>query len=156
DLEKFEWMWPGPYLITEWGIDGPWEGTPKTAWGAWIEPPSTNKADQYLWRYEQQMPLDDSGFLGSLIFYWGQKQETTHTWFSLFDEHGSKTEVVAAAERAWTGGGTLAPFPKIRDMLLDGRGAADNIVLNANEEVGAIIRQLPNQSSGFQRVEWEI
>src|SRR5690606_27952295 len=103
DVESFSWVWRGPYLITEWGIDGPWEGTPQTPWGAWIEPTSTTKAAQYRQRYRQQMPINDRGFLGSLIFYWGQKQETTHTWFSLFDEHGNKTEAVAAAEEIWSG-----------------------------------------------------
>lgn len=155
DLANFSWIWDGPYLITEWAIDGPWEGTPQTAWGAWIETPSTNKAEQYLWRYQQQMPLDDPRFLGSLIFYWGHKQETTHTWFSLFDDHGNRTDVVAAAEKIWTGRTTLSSAPKVKYMLVDGRGAEENIFLNPNEEVAATIQLLANER-GAKRVEWEI
>ncbi|MBK1439232.1 hypothetical protein JHJ32_04465 [Parapedobacter sp. ISTM3] len=154
DLKRFSWLWRGPYLITEWGIDGPWDGTPQTAWGAWIEPTSTDKAEQYRWRYEQQMPLDDSGFLGSLIFYWGQKQETTHTWFSLFDELGHKTEVVAVAEKIWTGKTSVEPAPKIRDMLLAGQDHPASIFLNANEEVEAKVRLV--DGSKFTKVIWEV
>ena len=155
ELKKFAWMWDGPYLITEWGIDGPWDGTSQTAWGAWIETSSTNKAEQYLRRYENHMPLEDPRFLGSLIFYWGHKQETTHTWFSLFDEEGNRTEVVAAAEKVWTGQTSLSPAPKIKYMLLDGRGAEDNIFLDPGEEVVATIQLLADEP-GVEGVAWEI
>ncbi|WP_448635462.1 glycoside hydrolase family 2 TIM barrel-domain containing protein [Pedobacter panaciterrae] len=43
ELKDFSWFWKGPYLLTEWGIDGPWDGTAETAWGAKIEQTSTKK-----------------------------------------------------------------------------------------------------------------
>ena len=155
DLEKFSWMWRGPYLITEWGIDGPWDGTAQTAWGAWIEPTSTNKAEQYRLRYEQHMPVEDPGFLGSLIFYWGQKQETTHTWFSLFDEEGNKTAVVGTAGELWTGRTTLPAAPQIRDMLVNGKLPGENIFFTPNGLAEASVGLL-SDTAEVERVKWEI
>ncbi|WP_158800187.1 glycoside hydrolase family 2 TIM barrel-domain containing protein [Pedobacter sp. L105] len=65
DLKQFSWFWNGPFLITEWGIDGPWDGTPQTSWAAKIEPTSTKKAEQYFNRYKDDMPIENGGFLGS-------------------------------------------------------------------------------------------
>ena len=168
DLEKFSLFWDGPYLITEWGIDGPWQGTEQTAWSAYIELPSTRKAEIYVFRYREQMPLNDHRFLGSFIFYWGQKQETTHTWYSLFDEQGNQTEVVSAAQSIWTNKKTYYQGPKIKEMLLDGRRADENILLTASAqtkaEVVMPVQQLPaaaGEPAGLTsdmplRIKWEI
>jgi hypothetical protein len=130
-LDNFSWFWKGPYLITEWGINGPWEAE-STAWGAPIEDTSTKKAEQYQQRYEQYMPTLDPRFLGSFVFYWGQKQERTPTWFSLFSEDGMASEAVGTLQYVWTGTrpANLAPF--IQYMLVDNKGARDNIIFEVN------------------------
>src|SRR5690606_35752738 len=90
-----------------------------------------------------------------LIFYWGQKQETTHTWFSLFDEQENKTEVVAAAEQLWTGHSTLPPAPKVSDMLVNGKLPGENILLTANSIAEASFGLLSDTVT-VKHVEWEI
>jgi len=155
DLKDFSWFWNGPYLLTEWGIDGPWDGTEETAWGARIESTSTKKAEHIYLRYKKEMPLNDSRLLGSFIFYWGQKQETTHTWFSLFDEDGNKTEAVDAAEAAWNGKELQSPAPKINYMLLNNKGAKDNILLKSNERASAEVLLLKDNPN-IKRIVWEI
>ncbi|WP_214228251.1 glycoside hydrolase family 2 TIM barrel-domain containing protein [Pedobacter sp. B4-66] len=155
ELKDFSWFWDGPYLLTEWGIDGPWDGTPETAWGAKIEPTSTKKAEQYYSRYKEQIPYKDPRLLGSFIFYWGQKQETTPTWFSIFDEAGNKTEVVDAAEAIWKGKQLASAAPQINYMLLNNKGAKDNIFLKPHEKNTAEVFMLKGDVSN-KRIVWEI
>jgi len=44
DLQDFNWFWSGPFLITEWGIEGPWVARQRNAWGAYIEDSSPKKS----------------------------------------------------------------------------------------------------------------
>ncbi len=155
ELKDFSWFWKGPYLLTEWGVDGPWDGTAETAWGAKIEQTSTKKAEQYYTRYKDKMPVNDHRLLGSFIFYWGQKQETTHTWFSIFDEAGNKTEAVDAAEAIWKGKPLVSSAPQINYMLLDSKGAKDDIFLRSNEKSTAEVFML-NSDAKIKRIVWEI
>lgn len=75
--------WTKPYLVTEFGPLGPWEGG-KTPWGAAYEANSTEKARHYAESYQKAV-LDAPGFcLGSFAFLWGDKQEETATWFGMF------------------------------------------------------------------------
>lgn len=137
DLEKFRWFWDGPFLITEWGVEGPWLAENQNAWGAYIESTSTKKAEQYLSNYEKYMPVNNPRFLGSMVFYWGQKQELTPTWFSLFDENGAKTEAVEVMRYIWTGKKIMAKAPALKYMLLAGKGAKDNIIFKPNIAVNS-------------------
>jgi hypothetical protein len=154
DLDNFRWFWKGPYLITEWGIDGPWIATPHTAWNAKIEPNSTQKANSYLYRYQKDMPIDDPRFLGSFIFFWGQKQEITHTWYSMFDENGNKTESVYISEQIWTGKKPYYNVPAIKDMLLSGKHPADNIIYEPNKPNTAEI--FLHKKIDSVKIVWEI
>ena len=154
DLKNFSWFWNGPYMITEWAIDGPWDGAPATAWNAKIEPTSSIKAKNYLSRYKRFMPVEDPRFLGSFIFFWGQKQEITHTWFSLFDEFGNKTEAVNIAEEIWKGKVSKFEGPKIDGIILSNQVALDNIFLETNELQSAEI--LVSSNPGNVQVKWEI
>lgn len=99
DVKKFGWE--GPFMITEWGPNGHWE-VEKTSWNAPIEQTSAEKFESYFARYTQYIePFDDC--LGSYVFLWGQKQETTPTWYGLFTENGLPTATVDALFKAWNG-----------------------------------------------------
>lgn len=154
ELNQFSWFWNGPFLITEWGAKGPWESF-VTAWGAPIENTSTKKAEQYLQLYEQSMPQKDPRFLGACVFYWGQKQEVTHTWFNLFDSSGAASETVNVMQYVWTGKWPAHKAPVLQYMLLEGKGAGDNIMLNPGEVYHAeVLFQQPPADS--LRVHWEL
>ena len=101
------------------------------------------------------MPVNDPRFLGSFIFYWGQKQETTHTWYSLFDEAGNQTAAVDVAETIWKGKAPLHKVPKINDMLLEGKSAKANILVKAAEKIHAEVLML-SKFPGALKIKWEI
>lgn len=154
DLKRISLFWGGPYMLSEWAINGPWEGTPQTAWGAYIEENSNNKAEVYLTRYKKFVPLEDSRLLGSFVFYWGNKQESTSTWFSMFDENGMKSEAVEVMKCLWTGRPYEGTFPQINYMLLDKKGAEDNILLSPGLQSLAELKMLDNNK--IKAVKWEI
>jgi hypothetical protein len=152
-LDKYAWLWKGPFLITEWGTYGPWE-VQRTAWGAPIENTSTKKAEQYQQLYSQ-LPFQNPRFLGALVFYWGQKQEVTPTWFSLFDETGIPSEAVAVMRQHWTGRHSPDDAPRALYMLLNNKGAADNIMLRADVTASAelLMQGEPTQALDLR---WEV
>lgn len=94
--------WTRPYVITEFGPLGPWE-VPKTPWGAPQEPTSSEKAELYLSNYKNSIEGQKGQCLGSYAFLWGEKQETTPTWFGLFLRSGEITEQLDAMSYAWKG-----------------------------------------------------
>ena len=87
--------WTKPYLITEFGPVGPWEGG-KTPWGAAIEATSTEKSARYASSYQGGILGGKGDCLGSYAFLWGAKQEETATWFGMFLPGSS--ELVEPAE----------------------------------------------------------
>ncbi len=132
NLKDFKWFWKGPFLITEWGIDGPWYPNYQTAWGSFIENSSFKKAEQYQSVYKNLMPMQDPRFLGSLVFYWGQKQEYTPTWFSFFDKVGRSSQTVNTMNELWTGRKPKIDAPPLKFILLNQLGGKDNILLSAD------------------------
>lgn len=109
--------WNKPYLVTEWGPTGFWEGG-VTDWGAELEATSTQKAMVIRQRY--RYITDDPRCLGSFVFLWGQKQERTPTWFGMFLEDGSLTETVERMQHAWTGSLPDVLAPRISPLFIDG------------------------------------
>ena len=93
--------WTKPYIITEFGPRGWWE-VEKTAWDLPIEDTSTEKAQFYSTVYKAAIDKKPN-CLGSYVFLWGNKQEKTHTWFNLFMEDGTPTEIVDTMTYLWTG-----------------------------------------------------
>lgn len=154
DLKNASWFWNGPFMVTEWGIDGPWQGTEQTAWGAYIENTSTKKAAQYQDRYKKSMPTAHPGFLGAFAFYWGNKQEGTQSWFSMFDEQDGKSQVIDAMKYLWTGKHLGYSFPQVKYMLLDGLGARDNILLSAGQSFSTKVLML--NKGKIKYVKWEV
>ena len=156
DLKEFKWFWDGPFLITEWSIEGPWVLENQNAWGAYIESTSTKQAEQYLEIYQKYMPVKNSRFLGSMVFYWGHKQELTPTWFSLFDENGRHTETVNVMQFIWTGKKATKQAPQVDYMLLNGKGARDNIFVKPNQMATGTLYMRANTEYKNLKFKWEL
>ena len=99
NLRKFNW--DKPYIISEWGVNGPFEAR-TTSWKAKIEPPNGIKAEQRLRRYKELIEKDKERCLGSYCFLWGQKQESTATWHGMFLSNGNPTEAVDVMPVSYT------------------------------------------------------
>ena len=109
-----------PYILTEFGPPGIWE-MPKDPLGAFPEPTSTEKADIYRRAYQGAV-LEQPGLcLGSYVFYWGQKQEVTSTWFSMFLRDGSRLGAVDAMSELWTGKPPANRSPVIATLAISGK-----------------------------------
>jgi len=128
--------WEGPILVTEWGATGHWE-VPKTAWGAPLENDSTTKAELYEKRYREAIEPCRAQVIGSYVFLWGQKQERTPTWYGMFTEEGNKTEAVDVMHRIWTGEWPDNRAPRVERLRLDGKRAAQGVVLEAGRRYRA-------------------
>src|SRR5262249_36492447 len=113
---------------SEWGATGHWE-CQKTDWGAPIENDSTTKADCYRNRFETVIQVDKRLCLGSYVFLLGQKQERTPTWYGMFLQSGEETAAVDAMHFLWTGAWPSNRSPAVKQMLLGGKTAAQNVHL---------------------------
>ena len=130
--------WPKPYVITEWGPSGHWQ-VPKTAWRAAVEETSTEKAERYKERYENTMRKDTERCLGSYVFFWQHKQETTHTWYGMFLAGGERTEAVNVMQQLWTGKWPANRASRIDSLTLDGKAATDSVVLDPGTAHEAVL-----------------
>lgn len=154
-LKPIEPIWKGPFVITEWGINGPWEAQ-HTSWNVPIEENSTKKAEQIKERYYKYMlPLKKYNSLGSFVFYWGIKNEETLTWYSFFGENKLKTQAVFEMNKIWTNNKEIYPGPNIEYILLNERGATDNIILSPNIQATAKV-VLPGLQNKDYKYSWEI
>ncbi|MCF0186463.1 MAG: hypothetical protein HUJ98_08255, partial [Bacteroidaceae bacterium] len=152
----------GPFMVTEWGPTGWWE-TDKTEWGASIEQTSEEKRVVYETRYQNYIKSNPR-CLGSFVFLWGQKEERTPTWFSMFVEdsvdglplQGEKTPMVEAMQRMWTGQEPTQTAPVLEQHLtLNGAFAQSNITLAKNEEAVAQVKVTDKENDSLCYV-WEI
>ncbi len=145
--------WPGPYIVTEWGTDGMWESD-QTSWDAEIEASSTVKAQQIRDRYK--LILDDSSrCLGSYVFHWGAKQETTSTWFNLFLDSGEATESVDALQLLWSGSPPQYPAPRIDSLRINGMRAQASVQVQTGEHLRASFK-LRRADPDHLKIHWEI
>ena len=130
----------GAYIVTEWGPTGWWECS-KTSWGAPIEQTGEEKRICYEQRY--RVIESDPSCLGSFVFYWGQREERTPTWFSMFTEqgeeglplNGEKTATVEAMERVWTGKEPEHTAPVIISLIANGMGARQNPIFPSGTRI---------------------
>ena len=132
-----EGNWTKPYMITEWGATGHWE-VAKTEWGAPIEQTSSEKADNYLMRYQKGIEPYGDQCIGSFVFLWGQKQERTPTWYGMFLDSGEETEPVDVLHYIWNGEWPENRSPRVEAVSLDGKTAYDNINLSPGETYPAM------------------
>ena len=144
----------GPYIVSEWGATGHWE-TATTSWNAPIEQTSKEKAESYIHRYRTAIESDPQHCLGSYVFYWGQKQERTPTWYGLFTEDGNPTETIDAMHLIWKGTWPENRAPQLDSLRLNGFSAFENITLEKAKKYNAevFIHNFENDSLSFA---WEI
>lgn len=146
--------WPGAYIITEWGPTGWWE-SPKTSWGQPIEETSSAKASVYGDRYRKSMGRDTKKCLGSYVFLWGQKQERTPTWFSLFLKTGEETEVIDVMQHLWSGQWPKNRAPHLEYLHVNGRDAYSNVKVAAGAEFVAAAR-VTDPDRDLLRYIWQV
>ena len=139
----------GPYLVTEWGPFGHWE-VGKTGWGAALEQTSTEKASVYRSAY-QVIQNDPRRCLGSYVFFWGQKQERTPTWYGVFIENrpdsflrGESTAVVDVMTKCWAGRTPDNAAPAVRAITIEGRGAGEVIISSGEPFVATLAATDPD------------
>ena len=132
-------FYQGPYIVTEWGVDGHWEAT-QTSWGRPIEATSAIKEEWHLMRYDHDILANGDRCIGSYVFLWGQKQERTSTWYSMFQKDilGTDTGAVSfpavdAMHFNWSGTWPLNRAPQVSRMLINDVSAEENITLSPNE-----------------------
>lgn len=102
-LNNLIWGYDGPYIFSEWGANGYWEMLDKTTWESPIEIPHSQTANKLTLVWKNYVTYDKKNCLGSFIFYWGQKQEFTSTWYSLFSKENEKTPIVDSLAKLWGG-----------------------------------------------------
>ncbi len=144
----------GPYIVSEWGATGHWE-TATTSWKAPIEQTSKEKAESYIHRYRAAIESDSVHCLGSYVFYWGQKQERTPTWYGLFTEDENPTETIDAMHYIWKGVWPENRAPRLDSMRLNGNFGYESIILKKAQPYSAqvFIHNYENDSLTYK---WEI
>lgn len=151
----------GAYMITEWGPTGFWE-SPSTKWKAPIEQTSEEKRIVYEDRYNNYI-LGSKRCLGSFVFLWGQKEERTPTWFSMFVEksveglplNGEKTPMVEAMERVWKGVELKQTAPVVEKFTINGKAAIESVTVGAGQSFEGKIAVTDQQGDKLTYV-WEI
>lgn len=121
-----------PFMITEWGTIGWWE-METTHWGAPIELTSSEKAQVIRRGYEEVMKPMAGQLIGDFVFFWGQKQERTPTWFGVLTPQGEVTEMADVLQYKWTGQWPASTTPTVQSMTLSGRTSRDNVVVLAGQ-----------------------
>ena len=133
--------WDGPFLVSEYGIEGYWEQDPsnRTEWYAQIEPTSGEKVNYFLQEYQELKAADNGKWLGAYVFYWGFKREYTRTWYSLFSERGEQTELVDVMQYLWSGNWPTNRAPSIKSILLNGKKSEQNNYLEGGAKFRAAL-----------------
>ena len=151
----------GPYLVTEWGVDGHWEAK-QTIWGRPIEPTSQQKVDFHLQRYTRDILANSDRCIGSYVFLWGQKQESTPTWYSMFieqlpglDSPAAACATVDAMHYIWSGDWPANRAPEVAGMTIDDRPANSDVILTPGQPFIARVDAVDPENDGLRFV-WEL
>lgn len=145
--------WHKPYIVAEWGPYGWWE-VAKTQWGAAIEETSTEKLQTYKSSLES-IHQSSTQCLGSYVFLWGQKQETTSTWFGLFTQEGEETQVMDMLIKTWSGSEPDNKAPSINNFQLNAMQPLDNISAMVHEKLTASV-EIFDPDSDIIHYDWKV
>jgi hypothetical protein len=145
--------WDKPYMVTEWGPNGHWE-VAKTSWGAAIEQTSSEKAITYRERYRDFIKKDSNICLGSYVFLWGQKQETTPTWYGVF-VGDRQTEAVNVLQEEWSGSKPAFWAPQILSFGLNQSAATASVISKKGASIQVDLKVQHTEPSSLI-YKWEI
>ncbi|WP_116105264.1 hypothetical protein [Lewinella sp. IMCC34191] len=156
DLRTLWLIWRGPYVLTEWGYNGPWEAK-VTKWQVPIEPPNAVKSTHLRERFMSYVePLyEDKRLMGDLAFYWGNKFESTPTWFSYFTPEGHSSEMAHTIGQLLQGQAADFPGPSIEYLLINGNGEGYDHMLAPDTEASAEVRFIKPPDS-TATITWEL
>jgi hypothetical protein len=143
-----------PFMVTEWGTIGYWE-MEKTSWGAPVELTSSEKADVIQRAWDEVLTTFQGQLIGSYVFFWGQKQERSPTWFGLLLEGGETTEAADVMHLAWTGAEAANRAPRVNAMRLAGKGSRDSVTLVAGRTYEAAFDVVDPDGDPL-RYHWEV
>lgn len=93
--------------------------------------------------------------LGSYVFLWGQKQETTPTWYGVFLPGGYETEVMDVLEYEWSGKWPENRAPRMESLTANGQTAYDNPYTGPGELITFEARAADPEGEPL-RYEWEL
>lgn len=130
DMSSLKSLYSKPFLIGEFGENGPWE-TIWTTWGAPIEPKSSEKVEVLKKRFSE-LPKEHPQYLGALVFNWGWRQEQTHTWFNVFSEKGEKNALYYYLAEKY-GHPQKGGAPLIGNLRIDGENEANQFWFETND-----------------------
>lgn len=149
----------GAFMITEWGPTGFWQ-VPKTEWNAPIEETSEEKRSVFEYRYNNYISKYKN-CLGSFVFLWGQKEERTPTWYSMFVEkgveglplNGEKTPMVEAMQRVWNQKEPAQTAPVIHSFRIN--GITDNVTVSKGELINGEVLATDKENDNLTYI-WEV
>ena len=111
--------WGKPYIVTEFGAN--YLNLKKTAWGAKIEPTTTQRAAKLPRIYDASIAPGHSHCLGSYVFVW--KQPSAFPGFhDCFMPSGERLGHVDAMTLAWTGKARKNRCPEMEPIVCDASG----------------------------------
>lgn len=149
ELKRSSWV--KPWIVSEWGPVGYWEVS-TTSWGAPIEPATGIKSDQF--REHQKSFTEEPACIGACIFFWGWKQERTHTWFGLYLPDGRPLETRETISTIWTG-----KIPVDRAVRVEGitaEGFDNREVKSKTSQPLVFTVTAVDKESGVLQYSWEL
>ncbi|MBT8120062.1 MAG: hypothetical protein KJN89_10135, partial [Gammaproteobacteria bacterium] len=136
-----------PYILTEFGPPGAWE-VAKSDWGAAYELTSSEKAQRYRESYQGAVLAAPGLALGSYVFIWGYKMETTATWFGMFLPDESPLAAVDVMTEIWSGQPPENLAPAVKPLLVKG-----DTQLDPGAEV-RVLSEVNDPEAGKVSVRW--
>ena len=106
-------------------------------------------------RFEKVVEADQKLCLGSYVFFWGQKQERTPTWYGMFLKTGEETAAIDTMQYLWTGAWPAHRCPALDGMWLDGKTAYQNVRLKPGHSYPAKV-QVSDPDHNPLTYSWEV
>lgn len=153
EFTSFIWGDERPFLVTEWSGQVYWN-LPKTEWDAILEQNSTINAENFVHNYALGIEANSDKCIGSYVFYWGQKQERTHTLFSLIIDNKYKTQAFEKLEYIWTGTNPKNFGPRLNSFTVE-KNTSPNLYLTVNKEYTAYIDAIDPEGNALY-LNWEL